>query len=598
METKEKKTFWSVRKSRLAAIILLAVVFSAMIFIVAPFEIYCNNIAEMSFSAKEFIGIQCIYALVLATIIFSVLFFIPEIIYDYAYPIFVGLLLMFFVQSNYLNIGLNSLAGDEQGGNTSVWTYIWNTSVWVLVIAGVVVAYKLVKQRSIMQLGALILTVAICATQLMNFMVGSLTTKGAYASAIDRVYGQYEKNPRFLTNKEIEVVGQNKNVVVFCVDRFDALQYAEPAMKKYPEAFAVLDGFTYYEDSISMYGNTFPAVGYMMSGIEYGNDDREIYFNQVYHENKTLSVLKEQGYSIRLYGEAYYDYTNANELPDYVENTVETTKDKLKTEVRKPWNFGLAITKMSLYRSFPFLLKDTVGRINSDTCNEYILYTSDELGDYHAWSYDLKNAYDDLKAKDGSFQTKGEKNFSFIHVSGCHSADYDKNWKKTYKKDFLVSAKNSLELIGLYIKNMKEISPDLYRDSTIIILGDHGKVENRTKKFKDSMVTALFVKPSGVSGTPLKTSNAPVSHENLWPTIFESEQIVYNQAEWKPSVFTVEKQFQETGVYPERKFIWNRRNSNLASYDSIVYKINGSAREFKNWSIGSVTFYDHPLFAN
>ena len=598
MEKKENKTFWSIRKPRLPAVILLAVVFSAMIFIVAPFEIYCNNIAELSFSVSEFIGIQSLYALILATIIFCILFFVPEVVYNYAYPAFIGLLLMFFAQSNYLNIGLNSLAGDEMGGKTSVWTYIWNTSVWVLVIAGVVVAFKLVKQKSMMQIGALVLTVAICATQLMNFTVASITTKGAYDSAIDRVYGKYENNPRFLTNKDIEKVGEKRNVVVFCIDRFDSVQYAEPAMKKYAEAFSVLDGFTYYEDSISMYGNTFPAVGYMMSGIEYGNDDRELYFNQVYHENQTLSVLKEQGYNIHLYSEAYYDYTNANELPDYVENTVETTKDQLKTEVRKPWNFGFAITKMSLYRSFPFLLKDTVGKINSDTCNEYILYTSDELQGYKAFSYDLRNAYNDLKARDGEFQTKGEKNFSFIHVSGCHSADYDKNWKKTSKKDFLVSAKNSMELVGLYLQNMKAVSPELYRDSTIVIMGDHGKVENRTKKFKKAMLTALFVKPSGVSGTPLKTSNAPVSHENLWATIFESEGISYSKESWKPSVFTVEKEFKETGVYPERKFIWNRRNSNLASYDSIVYKINGNARDFDNWSIAETTFYDYPLFAN
>ena len=598
MDAKEKKNFWAVRKPRLLAVILLAVVFSAMIFIVAPFEIYCNNIAEMSFSVKEFIGIQSLYAFILAVIIFCILFFIPEVVYGYAYPAFIGLLLMFFAQSNYLNIGLNSLAGDEMGGKTSVWTYIWNTSVWVLVIAGVVVAFKLVKQKSMMQIGALVLTVAICATQLMNFTVASITTKGAYDSAIDRVYEQYKDNPKFLTSTDIEKIGEKRNVVVFCVDRFDSLLYAEPAMEEYPEAFAVLDGFTYYKDAISMYANTFPAVGYMMSGIEYGNDDHKTYFNQVYHENKTLSVLKEKGYNIHLYAESYYDYTNANELPDYVENMVETTKDTLTVQIRKPLKFGLALTSMSVYRSFPFLLKDVVGKVDSDTCNEYISYTSVDLQGHQAYSYDLRNAYYDLKAHDGEFQTKGEKNFSFIHVSGCHSADYDKNWKKTKKKDFLVSAKNSMELIGLYIKNMKEISPELYRDSTIIILGDHGKVKRLTKPFEDAMLTALFVKPSGVAGTPLKTSNAPVSHENLWATIFESEQIEYNQADWKPSVFTVEKEFAETGVYPMRKFIWNKRRANFACYDSIVYEINGNARDFDNWENVESTFYDHPLFAN
>lgn len=602
--TKEKKSFWGKRKSRLLSVILLSVVFGVMIFIVTPFEIYCNNIAEMNFSVRHFIGIQTLFAFALALLIFALLFFISEKVYQYIYPAIIGFVLMLFVQGNYLNIGMTSLAGDKLDGKTSVWTYIWNTSVWVLVIAGAIVAYRLVKKRSIMQTGALILSVAITATQLMSFSVNSLTTKGAYASEIDRVYGKYESNPRFLTNKDIEKLGEERNIIMFCVDRFDYVQYAEPAMKKYPDAFKFLnDGFTCYTDAISLYGNTFPAVGYMLSGIEYGNDDRKTYFEQVYTQNKTLSLLHENGYSIHLYNETYFDYTNANELPDYVENTIETTKDKVKTVVRRKFKFSLALTKMSLYRNLPFILKKVVGNIDSDSCNEYILHTSDDLGEYKEFSYDLRSAYYDIKAHDGEFKTQGEKNFTFIHVSGCHSSDYDANWKKTKKEDFLVSAKNSMEMINLYLKNMKEISPELYKKSTIIILGDHGKVENRTKKFKDAMLTTLFVKKANAENTELIKSNAPVSHENLWATVFESEGIEYDNTQWasplqQKSTFTVDKEFKATKEYTERKFIWNKRRASLDRYDSIIYTIKGEARNFKNWVITSETFYNHPLFMN
>lgn len=599
-QSKEKKAFWNAeRRSRLFAIVLLSVILPVTVCVVAPFEIYCNNIAEINFTAKDFLGITVPIALGVAAILFCLLFFVPQRVYRFVYPFFVGVLLMLFIQSNYLNGSLNSLGGDDMdGANPSAWTYIWNSAVWIAVIAGVVVAFQFIKIKTITQLGALIVTVAIAATQLMNFVVVSVNTEDAFSSAIDRVYGEYEEKPRFLTNKDVATVGRDKNVVVFCVDRFDSVLYAEPAMKKYPEAFTQLDGFTYYDDAISMYGNTFPSVGYMLSGIEYANDNHKNFFERVYHDNQTLSYLRELGYSVHLYGETYYDYTNANELPDYVENAVETSKDNLKTEIRKPFNFGLSVIKTSLYRSLPFALKNTVGKVNSDTCNEYISYTSEDLQGYHAFSYDLRNAYEDLKEHDGNFKIKDEKHFSFIHVSGCHTADYDENWKKTSKKDFVLSAKNSMELIGLYIKNMKKISPELYRDSTIVILGDHGKVEKRTQPFKRAMLTALFVKPAGAADTPLATSSAPVSHENLWATIFESEGIEYDTNVWKPSVFTVEKDFNATGVYPERKFIWNKRQPNLASYDCIVYKINGKAADFDNWKIESSTFYNHPLFTN
>jgi hypothetical protein len=69
-----------------------------------------------------------------------------------------------------------------------------------------IVAYRLIKQRSTVRLVALIITIAVFATQMMNFAVSSLSTEGAYDSAIDRVYGNYAENPRFLTNKGLDTL--------------------------------------------------------------------------------------------------------------------------------------------------------------------------------------------------------------------------------------------------------------------------------------------------------------------------------------------------------------------------------------------------------
>ena len=604
-EQEKKASFWTERKSRLGAVILLALTLSAMLFIVAPFEIYCNNLEELSFSVKEFIGGQILLAVGLAVIIFCLLFFIPKAVYEYAYPLFVGVLFMFFLQSNYLNVGLTSLAGDQMGDTVSPWTYVWNTALWILIPAGFVVAFKLVKQTTITGLIALVLSVAICSTQFMNFTVSALTTEGAFQPAIDRVYGQYANKPRFLTNKDIEKVGEERNVVVFCVDRFDTLLYAEPAMKKYPNSFAFLnDGFTYYDDMLSLYGYTFPSVGYMMSGIEYDHSgDHKDYFNKVYNENSTMSVLHEAGYSVRLYSEQYYDYTNANELPDYVENIIETDRNTLKVQKRRAKNFTLSFTKMALYRTLPFCFKGLVGGVDSDTCNGFISYSSDELEGYEAYNYDLKSSYNYVKNQDGNFQAKGEKNFSFIHISGCHEASYDVNWNKRKgnkesQQAVLVSAKHSMDTISTYIKNMKSVSEELYKNSTIIILGDHGKVHDRMKDLTEPMVTALFVKPAGVAGTPMKTSDAPVSQANLWATIFESEGLAYNTEFFAPSVFTVEEQYVATGRVPERTFNWTKRKPGMTSYDLVEYKINGRARDFANWRVNARKHYNTTLFAN
>lgn len=594
-----KKTFLSKeRMSRLPSSIILSLVISVFIFVVAPFEIYCNNLAEFTFSLNDFIGIVILFALAITVALVAILFFVPKCVYVYMYPSFIGILLMMFLQTNFLNGSLSSLAGDDMEAKISVWTYIFNTAIWVIVIAAVIVLYRLIKTREIMGMAALVICIAIGSSQVVNFAISAMSTEGVFDPAVERLYGEYSSSPRFLTNKGIEEVGSNHNVIVICVDRFDTKLYAEPAMEKYPETFAKLDGFTFYSDAISLYGNTFPAVGYMLSGIEYGNDDRITYFNDVYHSNSTLSVLHDAGYSIKLYAEAYYDYINANELPDYVGNSVETTIDNLIVEIRLPFKFGYAISKMSLYRSLPFILKNTVGRMTSNTCNDYITYNGKDFGEYESYSADDKWVYEQIKSNVGEFCTNGENNFTFIHINGCHVANYDENWKKTNGDDYVVSAKNSIELVNLYLENIKAVSPEIYHNSTIVILGDHGKVQNRNMMFKRSMLTALFVKPAGVSGTPLKKSSAPVSHENLWATIFESEGIEYDKTKFSPSIFEIESLSADEWATYERKFIWNKRLIDLDSYDSVEYKIIGEARDFENWEVEKITYYPHPLFSN
>lgn len=583
--------------------ILLSVAIATMIFIVAPFEIYCKNISELTFSVSDFIGGLSLCAILLALAIFCILLLLPSCAYDFVYPAFVGVLFMLFVQSNYLNIGLNSLEGDRMTDGFSVGTYIWNTAVWVLVIAAFVALFYVFRKKETTRLIALVLSIAIFATQGVNFAVSSLTTQGAFFSAVDRVYGEYEDKPRFLTNKEIGTIGKNRNVIFFCVDRFDATLYAEPAMERYPEAFDFLDGFTYYEDAMSLYGYTFPSVGYMMSGKEYDHElSHKEYFNQVYNENNTLSVLHENGYNVHLYSDAYYDYYNANELPDYVDNVIETERSHLKTKLRHPVKFISALAKMSLYRCLPFLLKGAVGNVSSDTCNELVLYESEELGGYHVYSDDLKKAYQDIKEHENAFQTKGEKNFSFIHISGCHNADYDENWKdRTGKEtidDVLVSAKLSMQIIRTYLDSVKHISEELYTDSTIIIMGDHGKVDARLEDFSRPMLTAMFVKPSGQSGTPMQRSSAPVAQRNIWATIFQSEKIPFCEKDYEPSVFDIEDAYNDGAELPNRKFIWMKRQSGMEYYDVVEYEIEGKAREWRHWKKQSSFRVHHPLFVN
>ena len=595
------KRYFKAKNSRLLAIILLSIMLPAMVFVVAPYEIYCNNISELSFSAKEFIGILGSFSLLVSILLFCLLYFIPDVVYRFVYPLVFGILLMLFLQTNYLNGDMNSLAGDGMDSKIPTFTYVWNTSLWLIVIIAFVVVFQFVKLRNIVKLVALILTIAVSATQLMNFTITTLNTKeGPFKSAIDRIYGEYEDRPRFLTYKDIDTVATDKNVIFICVDRMDGLLYAEPAMEEYPELFANLDGFTYYSDFVSMYGYTFPSVAYMMSGMKYDNGSQKKFFKRVYNENQTFNTLHDDyGYNVHLYSESYYDYYNANELPEYVGNAMETDKDTVVTKVRRPWRFGTTLAQTALYRSLPFLMKDLVGNIDSETFNGFIYYESDDLQGEKNYHYDTKTVHKEILKSDGNFTTKGEKNFSFIHFSGCHAKEGNNAFEKTDSSIKVSDAKKSMELVVDYLENIKTVSPDIYRNSTIVIMADHGVVDARHEKLSKPMLSACFVKPAGVADTALAISDAPVSVSNIWATIFQSEGLVYDRAVLGASFFEIAEAYNTTGTYPVREFVWTRRNKSLTEYDSITYEIKGNARDFKNsWSIASTVHVDHPLFAH
>ena len=158
---------------------------------------------------------------------------------------------------------------------------------------------------------------------------------------------------------------------------------------------------------------------------------------------------------------------------------------------------------------------------------------------------------------------------------------------------------------------MKELG--VYENSTIIIVGDHGKVgggianaeNSRTKDLKKPMRTALYVKPAGITKEDLpngemRTSNVPVAHENLWATIFQSEGISYGtDVDFaQKSVFDIENEFKGDYTNFVRKFYWTKRKPTVNSYELVTYEIVGDSHDFKNWKITGRKTYNHALFQN
>ena len=565
-------------KQRLAPTILLAIALGLTLCLIGPYDIFFNNIDEFLFSAKDFALWNILYALVLIGAVCGILLPLRGRWFDVVYAILFAVTLMLFVQGNYLNGGMSSLAGDGVGETMlSVGTILLNSVIWLLVASGCVVGVLLLKQNYREWIGTVgcIAMVTVIGMQLIPLFVSVLT--------MDKP--QHEDvftEESFLTYENLNNIGQEKNVFYFVIDRFDASYYEDHAAIQAPELFENLDGFTYYSDMVSLYPRTFPSMAYLFTGAEHDFTDKRVDFlNEAYSKSDFLDVMKEEGYQINYYTEEYYGYADATPMRSYISNcSLNEPASRVVGKMSLSWD----MVRISLYRYFPFFAKNWVGDISTPTFQKYVEYDSP----YPKYTPDMRNIYNYLQENEPTLSDE-EKNFSVIHVEGCHLPNiYDENFEpaKTNEEKMspTVSVKQSFKIINLYLLKLKELG--LYEDATIIISGDHASLRwSDTLMLNDpskdgAFLTAFFFKPSGSAGTPLTVSTAPVAQADVIPSIIQSEGI-QTDINFGTSIFDVSE-----GDIRERRCVFHRLESNN-NFEEVIYRIVGSGKNLNNWEIAS-----------
>ena len=172
---------------------------------------------------------------------------------------------------------------------------------------------------------------------------------------------------------------------------------------------------------------------------------------------------------------------------------------------------------------------------------------------------------------------QSEGQFTFIHLYGCHDTSISVQERINV----------TFDLIYYYLGQMKVLG--IYEDSTIIITGDHAAALSDSKmigsansKDDGTRVTAMLFKKSGNSGTPLATSSAQVSQDDLWNTIFESEGLIDEKD--GESFFDIPE-----GEDRARRYIFemykNSKNNDLKHNRLYEYKIVGNANLSESWEM-------------
>lgn len=310
---------------RIAPTFLVAFLVPFVIGVCVPFEVFGNNLDEFYFSLGGFLPTSLLLTLAFTLAIMLILIFLPGKAYRVGCAIFIALALMFFVQGTYLNGGMSSLAGDNLGDRkVTDGQKVFNLIIWIVVFAGAITLSLLKDKNGIISIVGILVCGIVIITQVMGPVMLCMTTENLFAPRELRILANGGSGKsHIVTNEGLTTISSSGNVFFFCVDRFDQ-EYALEAYEECPEIFDGLEGFTAFDDNISLYGHTFPGVVNLLTTKRFDlSKSRSEFLNSAYQDNKTLDVLHDNGYKVNLYTTPYYAFTDASYLPEYTENVAE-----------------------------------------------------------------------------------------------------------------------------------------------------------------------------------------------------------------------------------------------------------------------------------
>ena len=565
----KKKFITEERLGRIVPALLSSLTLALVVFVVAPLDIFGSNYAELDFSLKNF-AFFLILGAVLTVLLFGLLMFLlPRKAYRCVFAFTLATAALFIIQQNFLNFGMNSLPGDKLPGEIpSAGEIIIDLLVWIVVYGGAFFLAIWVNIKGdkgdVIKTVSFIVSFALLASQITSPIFIVINSNSKFETNILKGSGKKEKTI-INTERGFNEIAQKNNVFYFCIDRFDE-EYAEKAYASDREIFSELTGFTWYRDNVSNYGHTFPAVANMLTQKKYNADlKRAEFLDKVYKGGDTpLDKLNENGYAVNIYTVKYYAFTDAGHLPQYVGNLAKATEE---SNERISFALSAQLAGFSLYRAAPLVFKQFFDTGSTSDVNGIVNKKGDD--GYEEWIG--TNSQAETLAKNAITVGDAEKKFAFIHYDGMHDVLQPSN-------PFITSIlSRNIGVVNSFIKALKENG--LYKDSTIIITGDHSRPVSDISGVLDGSGkgqprrTALFVKAAG-SDEGFAVSEAPTSHEDIWATIFRSENIGYEGS-------GVAVNLLSEGQSRERIYTWHTYAT--GSLDEYVYKINGKASVIGNW---------------
>jgi len=585
---KPKKRFRDrFNKKNELSILLLSLALSFTVFFFSPVDIFLGNQRDFVVTFK-YIAIPMLLTALLSTLLLEILFHLFLVIADWLYQVmarlFFGFLLAIYTQSLLLNSKMASVTGDDAKYTDNMKSVTINLiilSVILLLPLTFYIIAKILPKNKFFNLGKGIVLPYVCGIIIFMQLAGTASSIAkADFKKYNRSYTQY------LSYEPSLSLSRENNVVVFLTDRLDGY-WMDEVIERYPDVSTNLTGFTYYQNNISHNTNTFPSVPQMLTNCLYRGTEWPDYCNKAWDGKTAPRVLSENGYDVNLLIDNLTTYTSIAQLDGQCSNVLTYDKDEITMNYTGNKGIIPTMTQLSLAKHAPYALKSSITRgLGSSLSVKFLTYEHDN-SDMQPMAVDVASdvKYYKYIVNKRLRADNDNKTFTFVHLNCSHGSDeteaalYDPN----AEVDIYSTTRGGFQIIFEYIEQMKRLG--IYDNSTIIILGDHGRAPVEIEcdgepGLTSEIITGLLIKPAHASQLPLKIDRDTELSNDFFPAS------VVEYAGIDHSDFGISYQdVINNGLHPERfmqTFNWGGYGK---VYYKALYKVTGDARDFSNWEV-------------
>lgn len=436
-------------------IIPSTLLFSFMMFVFAPFEIYLSNKGYFFFPGWDMAGISCmlfICSFLVITVVLLGLSFLEKFFYRFIVGCFFGGTVALYLQGNWDATDYGAWNGSEIDWSA------FRPQLFIFIIVFVISTvgfglFSLIQHARFIKLSSIVSRFIF--TVLLITLSVLLITQGGLSK--DREY--------ICTTEEELSLSSDKNMIILVLDAFDSSAFKELIDGEEGELYkGEFADFTYYPDTVTGYSSTDMSLPQIITGRGYKNDKLfGKYLDEAYEESELINWLNDNNWEKDIYTDSLMPQGNEGQGINNSKLLARVASNRKELMYYMYTMVAFRYTPQPIKNHFYFYADNIKGNLNK-VVGDYEAYTGNDLRFY--------NKIDYLSA------LKNENVFQLIHIDGAHepftvAADLTETSETTYEEECIASLKIAVKLINKLKEN------DLYDNTILIVMADHGYSNGR-----------------------------------------------------------------------------------------------------------------------